>query len=261
MRSAAFLLALLLPAAVFAAPKTKKLQFNRDIQPILADKCYHCHGPDKNNRQGELRLDTKAGLFGKRDGAAPVVPGQPKKSGLVARILATDDTQMPPADAPAKLTKRERQILQAWVKQGAPWQQHWSFIAPSRPAQPKVKNAKWSKNAIDRFVLARLEQSKLSPNQRASRATLIRRVTLDLTGLPPTPKQVQAFVNDKSSNAYERVVDRLLKSRHYAERMAMHWLDAARFADTSGYQTDGTRYMWRWRDWVIEAFDKNMPFN
>ena len=245
-----------------AAPPTKgKLQFNRDIQPILADKCFHCHGPDKKNRKGDLRLDTKAGLFGKRDDGRVVVAGKVKQSMLVKRVFATDDEQMPPADAPQKLTKQEKETLRRWIQQGAPWQGHWSFIPPQRPSFPVTKNRNWAQTAIDRFVLAKLEQAKFQPNKRANKTTLIRRVTLDLTGLPATPRDVRAFLRDKSPQAYEKVVDRLLKSRHYAERMAMHWLDAARFADTSGYQTDGVRYMWRWRDWVIDAFDENMPFD
>ncbi len=167
---------------------------------------------------------------------------------------------MPPVDSGRALTATEIELLTEWIRQGAAWQQHWSFIAPARPALPEVKNKNWPRNAIDRFVLERLERESWQPAPEADRATLLRRVSLDLTGLPPTPAEVDAFLRDKSARAYEKVVDRLLASPRYGERMAFRWLEAARYADTNGYQRDDERYMWRWRDWVIEAFNQNKPF-
>ena len=240
-----------------------QIDFNRDIRPILSDKCLACHGPDAPNKGIALRLDSEAGVLADLGGGRrAVVPGYPEQSELVRRITATDDgTRMPPVDSGRSLTAREIALLQAWIKQGARWQKHWSFIPPRRPELPPIKNGAWPRNGIDRFVLERLEREGLTPAPEADRATLIRRVSLDLTGLPPTPAEVDAFVNDKLPNAYEKLVDRLLDSPRYGERMAFKWLDEARYADTNGYQTDGERSMWRWRDWVIEAFNRNLPFD
>jgi hypothetical protein len=245
-----------------AAPPTPIL-YNRDIRPILSDRCYTCHGPDQAKRTSKLRLDTEAGAKADLGGHFAIVPGKPADSELIRRITAEDKARrMPPAWAgAAKLSDREIDLLTRWVEQGAGWQKHWSFIAPVRPDLPQVSDSRWPRNAIDSFVLARLDREGLKPSPEADRPTLIRRVTLDLTGLPPTPQEVAAFVNDRSSGAYEKVVDRLLASPHYGERMAARWLDAARYADTNGYQTDGERSMWRWRDWVIDAFNRNEPFD
>ncbi|MCH7988033.1 MAG: DUF1549 domain-containing protein, partial [Planctomycetes bacterium] len=244
-------------------PLPERIQFNRDIRPILSDTCFHCHGPDKTNREADLRLDLKEGTFKDRgDGTRVVFPSHPEKSELYRRIVTSDDDErMPPADADRQLTQRQIALFKRWIEQGANWQKHWSFIPPKRHPPPRVKNKIWIRNPIDAFVLSRLEQQGLKPSTEAAKTTLIRRVTLDITGVPPTPKEVDDFLADTSPNAYEKVVDRLLKSKRYGERMAMEWLDGARYADTSGYQNDGPRYMWRWRDWVINAFNSNMPFD
>ncbi|MDX2041196.1 MAG: DUF1549 domain-containing protein [Acidobacteriota bacterium] len=241
----------------------RQIDFMRDIRPILSDKCFACHGPDAAALKIKLRLDSEAATLAElRAGKHAIVPNHPEQSELVRRINAKDETlRMPPADSGRALTEREIELLTEWIRQGARWQQHWSFISPVRPALPKVKNSAWPKNAIDNFVLARLEAEGLSPSPEADRATLIRRVALDLTGLPPSPKEVDEFLADKSPNAYEKVVDRLLASPRFGERMAFRWLDAARYADTNGYQLDGERSMWRWRDWVINAYNRNLPFD
>jgi hypothetical protein len=240
------------------AAETPRVQFNRDIRPILADKCFQCHGPDGAQRKAELRLDVESSA--KADGA--IVPGQATDSELHRRITAADpEERMPPAATGKKLSPVEIELLTRWIDEGARWEKHWSLIAPLRPVPPPVRVAGWVRNPIDAFVLARLEAVGMAPSTEADRATLVRRVTLDLTGLPPTPEEVDAFAADERPDAYERVVDRLLRSPRYGERMASRWLDAARYADTSGYQTDGVRYMWRWRDWVIEAYNRNLPFD
>jgi hypothetical protein len=245
---------------VDALPDT--VDFNRDIRSILSDTCFQCHGPDEAKREAELRLDTKAGAFVELDGHRVIVPNQPAGSELFRRITAEDaDERMPPADAERKLTARQIELIRRWIEQGAKWEEHWSFVAPQRPALPTVQNAGWPRSPIDYFILARLERERLAPSAETEKTTLIRRVTLDLTGLPPTPAEVDAFLADDSPDAYEKVVDRLLRSPRYGERMAMQWLDAARYADTAGYQTDGERQMWRWRDWVIEALNRNLPFD
>jgi len=238
------------------------VQFNRDIRAILSDNCFHCHGPDQAQRQADLRLDREDDAFAKRDGVTILQPGQPEKSELYRRIVSQEEFErMPPADSGRSLTNRERELVRRWISQGAKWQPHWSLIPPSSPNRPRVKTPGWCNNPIDRFVLARLEREGLSASPPADKSRLIRRVTLDLTGLPPTPNEVDAFLADTKPGAYERLVDRLLSSPRYGERMAMNWLDAARYADTSGYQSDGPREMWRWRDWVIDAFNGHQAFD
>jgi hypothetical protein len=238
------------------------VQFNRDIRPILSGTCFHCHGPDSKAREGKLRFDIEENVFAARDDGPAVTRGSLDKSGLWKRINSTDeDEQMPPPDSGKKLTAREKALFKKWIEQGAKWQGHWSFITPTLPKPPAVKNTKWSRNAIDAFVLARLEKKGLAPNAEADKATLIRRVTFDLTGLPPTPAEVKAFENDKSPDAYGKVVDRLLLSPHYGERMTLSWMDAARYGDSSVFHADGPRDMWGWRDWVINAYNSNMPFS
>jgi len=241
----------------------KPVDFNRDVRPLLSDHCYACHGPDEHKRKGGLRLDRAEDAFRElKSGQRALVPGDTNRSTLVRRILTTDaDELMPPAKHGKPLSAAQIQLLIRWVVEGAKWQEHWSFVAPQRPALPEVKDRRWGRNELDRFVLARLEQEGLKPNAEADRPTLLRRVTLDLTGLPPTPEEVDAFVADRSREAYERVVERLLQSPHYGERMAQNWLDLARFADTSGYHFDGVRFMWLWRDWVIRAFNENKPYD
>ncbi len=253
-----------------AAPKAKdnpgpaSVDFNRDIRPILSDKCFTCHGPDKGNRVTELRFDLEAGSKTPlADGRLVIVPGNPEKSEMFRRISSDDDAvRMPPAPmGQPKLLEREIELIRQWIQQGAKWQRHWSLIPPRRAELPSVENKAWARNPIDTLVLHRLEREGLAPSAEADRATLLRRVTLDLTGLPPTPSEVEAFLNDTSAKSYEKVVDRLLESPRYGERMAVRWLDAARYADTNGYQSDGVRSMWRWRDWVIDALNRNMPFD
>ncbi|MBB74945.1 MAG: hypothetical protein CMJ75_10580 [Planctomycetaceae bacterium] len=238
------------------------IDFNREIRPLLSDRCFRCHGPDSAQRQAGLRLDTKAGLQGNGDRRPIVVPGDANASALFLRITHADPNhRMPPADSTPPLTVRQIGLIEAWIRQGAVWQKHWSFLPPSRPALPAVKKTEWPRNPIDRFILARLESAGLRPSPRADKETLIRRVTFDLTGLPPTMQEIDTFLADESSGAYESVVERLLHSQQYGERMAMQWLDAARYADSHGYSLDRRRVMWPWRDWVIWAYNQNMPFD
>jgi len=260
-RAALFLIG---PALCFAqAPAaSQEVEFNRDIRPILSDKCYTCHGPDKANRKTKLRFDMEVEAKQDLGGRFAIVPGDPAKSEMIRRITATVPAmRMPPVWSTYRLTDREIDLIRRWIEQGAKWEKHWAFIPPKRRPLPDVKERNWPRNAIDNFVLARLEREGLAPSPEASRERLIRRVTLDLTGLPPTPAEIDAYLSDSSPNAYEKVVDRLLASQRYGERMAERWLDAARYADTNGYQTDAERSMWRWRDWVIDAFNHNMPFD
>jgi hypothetical protein len=246
----------------FAAPPAGDIEFNRDIRPIFSDRCYACHGPDQASRKSKLRLDTESGAKADLGGRFGIVPKDPSKSEVIRRITAGDNTRMPPAWAGApRLSEHEVDLLTRWVAQGAEWQKHWAFIPPARPERPRVSNPHWPVNDIDYFVLTRLDRERLKPSPEADRRALIRRVALDLTGLPPAPQEVEAFVRDSAPDAYEKVVDRLLASPRYGERMAIRWLDAARYADTNGYQTDGERSMWRWRDWVIDAFNRGMPFD
>jgi Protein of unknown function (DUF1553)/Protein of unknown function (DUF1549)/Concanavalin A-like lectin/glucanases superfamily/Planctomycete cytochrome C len=240
------------------------IQFNRDIRPILSERCYSCHGPDKATRKTKMRFDTEEGAFTPLAGGGfAIVRGDPSKSAMLQRITSDNQAvRMPPAYMGyAKLPEHEIKLIRRWIEEGAPWQKHWSFIPPVRPPLPFVRNKSWPKIPLDNFVLARLEHEGLGPSAEADKLTLIRRVTLDLTGLPPTPSEVDAFLNDNSPGAYEKVVDRLLASSRYGEHMAWQWLEAARYADTNGYQSDGVRSMWRWRDWVIDAFNRNMPFD
>jgi len=242
-----------------ARPQSK-VQFNRDILPILSDNCFRCHGPDPKSRKAKLRLDTKEGAM--RLHEPVIVPGHSAQSELVRRVTSKEATEvMPPPKSDRKLTHSQIATLKQWIDEGAEWGKHWAFEGLHRPALPDIRDQGWPKNPIDHFVLARLEREGLSPSEEATRASLIRRVSLDLIGLPPTPAEVDAFVSDSSPNAYEKVVDRLLASPHYGERMAWEWLEAARYADSNGYQGDGERTMWPWRDWVITALNRNMPFD
>ncbi len=239
-----------------------RIDFQHDIRPMLSDVCFNCHGPDPEKRRAKLRLDTQAGAFADLGGYHAIVPGKPSASPLYKRIVSKDpEEKMPPPKSGRQLTATQIKLLKQWIEQGAKWQSHWAFQTPESPPVPKVKKSSWPLNPIDNFILARLEQEHLSPSPEAAKLTLLRRVTLDLTGLPPTPQEVDAFLADTSSDAYEKLVDRLLQSPHYGERMAMDWLDGARYADTNGYQVDMDRQMWRWRDWVIEAFNRNQPFD
>jgi len=244
--------------------------YREHIRPILSDKCYTCHGPDEQTREGGFRFDERESAFGEADsGSHPIVAKSVGQSELLTRIHATDDSVMPPADEERQLTDSEKVHLRRWIEGGAPWQGHWAFERPKFDSLPDIADRiqewklspEWSVDPIDAFVLQKLKERNLKPSPRTGRSTLIRRATLDLTGLPPTPEDVEKFLSDDSSDAYEKVVDRLLASSHYGEHMASGWLDAARFADTNGYQNDFSRAMWPWRDWVIKAFNSNMPFD
>jgi hypothetical protein len=243
-------------AGVVWAQAAAKVDFDREIRPILSDTCFQCHGPDETKRMAKLRLDTK-------DGAAGVVAaGDARSSKLYQRISHEKKAlRMPPEASGLKLSGAQVEKIRQWIDGGARWEEHWSFAAPQRRDPPAVKLASWPRNGIDRFVLARLEKEGLKPAPEADRTTLLRRLTLDLTGLPPAPQEVDAYLADKSPAAYEKVVDRLLESPRYGERMALMWLDLARYADTHGYHIDSHRDMWPWRDWVINAFNTNMPYD
>lgn len=246
------------------AAEFDSINFDRDIRPILSDHCFTCHGPDTNKRQAGLRLDQKEGALGPLDsGSHAIVPGQIDSSELVRRINSTDvDLVMPPTGQGKPLTKRQTELLSQWIKQGAAWSNHWSFEPIRTPAIPVDNLAAGTvANSIDAFVLHRLQSEGLSQSPRESKERLLRRLSLDLTGLPPTIQEVDAFLQDASTNAVETVVDRLLKSPHFGERMAMPWLDLARYGDTSGYHNDSLRDMWLWREWVVRAINANMPFD
>ena len=238
-----------------------EVSFNRDIKPILSENCFTCHGPDEATREGGFRLDLRGSAVAEADsGEHPIFPGQVSTSSLVDRILSTDEgTRMPPASTGKQLTPEQVELIKAWIESGAEYQDHWAFLPPERAEVPET--GPWAEVPVDHFIQARLHEEGLVPNPPADRETLIRRVTLDLTGLPPTPQEVADFLADESPEAYEKVVDRLLASPHYGERMALPWLDQARYADSNGYQSDESREMWAWRDWVIEAFNANMPFD
>ncbi|NBX30967.1 DUF1549 domain-containing protein, partial [bacterium] len=251
--------------AVAATAAEPRLDFNRDVKPILSDRCFSCHGPDTEDRQAGLRLDLRDAAIATLDsGSTAVVPGDPAKSELIARITSTDPDVvivMPPPRINKPITPAEGEILKRWIAEGAEYRGHWAFERVERPAVPEAIASTWPKTPIDRFILARLEQEGLAPNPEADRVTLARRLALDLTGLPPVPAAVDAFVADTSPDAYEKYVDTLLASPHYGERMAIEWLDAARYADSSGYQSDSSRQNWPWRDWLIKAYNDNLPFD
>ncbi|HXT59057.1 MAG TPA: DUF1549 domain-containing protein, partial [Pirellulales bacterium] len=245
-----------------AEPAPPSIEYNRDVRPILSDRCFRCHGPDSASRQAELRLDRRESATSERDGVRAIAPGEPQASELLRRLLAEDpDERMPPADSGEGLSAGQIAVLRRWIDEGAAYQPHWSLISPPPPPPPDVRRPDWPRNEIDRFILQRFEQENLSPSPEAERAVLLRRVSLDLTGLPPTLDELDAFLADPADDAYERAVDRLLASPRYGERMALEWLDLARYADTNGYFSDLERQMWRWRDWLIEAFNRNQPFD
>ncbi len=247
---------------LLTAPSRAQVDYTRDILPILSDKCYSCHGPDPKARQAGLRLDLREGAFRVRRGKAVLVPGNSAASELIRRVTSTDpDVVMPPPDAQRRPTPKQIALLQRWVEEGAPWSVHWALVPPRRPPLPVTQRRDWARNAIDAFILARLEQEGLQPAPAARPETWLRRVSLDLTGLPPTLADIEAFLADRSPDAYEKVVDRLLASPRYGEHLATAWLDLARYADTHGYQMDRYRPMWPWRDWVIQAFNRNLSFD
>jgi len=234
------------------------IDFNRDIRSILAENCFYCHGQDGNKRQAELRLDDRDSAL---NGSA-FVPGNPKESSLIKRIHSADpDEQMPPVKSNRKLSVEQKALLEKWINEGGHYSKHWAFVAPIRPDLPKVSKPDWVRTPVDRFVLEKLDGVGLAPSPEADRATLIRRLYIDLIGLPPTPAQVDAFVADQDPSAYAKLVDQLLNSEHYGERMALSWLDAARYADSNGFQQDGDTWQWIWRDWVVRAFNENLSFD
>ncbi|MDN5213271.1 PSD1 and planctomycete cytochrome C domain-containing protein [Fulvivirgaceae bacterium BMA12] len=242
----------------------QKIDFNFHVRPILSDRCFHCHGPDEKGRKADLRLDIREKALSKITDKEifPIVPGNLRKSAVVSRILAHDpDLIMPPPEAKLILTSQEKATLIKWIEQGAEWKDHWAFIPPEKEALPDVKNKSWVRNEIDYFILAQLEKLGLPVSAEADSETLIRRLYLDLIGLPPGLDEVKAFISNKSENAYEELVDHLLASPRYGERWAWEWMDVARYADTNGYQGDPTRIMWPWRDWVIRSFNQNMPYD
>ena len=254
------------PEAVVAAEATlpEVVDFNMHVKPILSDRCFACHGPDKANQEADLRLDTEVGLFAaltEGDGHV-IVPGDLGESEVYRRIVADDpEMVMPPPESNLSLSPREIAILARWIEQGAEWKPHWAFITPETPVVPEVNRPDWVRNPIDNFVLAKLESEQLSPSSEADKETLIRRVSFDLTGLPPTLQEVDDFLADDSPEAYETVVDRFLNSPAYGERMAAHWMDVSRYADSYGYLDDKHRPMWPWRDWVIDSYNKNLPYD
>ncbi|MCE9603478.1 MAG: PSD1 and planctomycete cytochrome C domain-containing protein [Planctomycetia bacterium] len=247
-----------------AAESSAPIEFNRDIRPILSDKCFACHGLDAKHREAELRLDTLEGAIADHDGHRALVPRDLNKSELWQRIITTDaEKRMPPADSNKSLTASEKDLIRRWIEQGAPYQKHWAFEAPAKVEVPKLESSKagQTSNPLDAFLLDRLQREKLALNPEASRETLVRRVAFSLTGLPPTPAEVDDYVNDRSPDAYERMVDRYLASPRFGEEMARYWLDLARYADTHGLHLDNERQMWAYRDWVVGAFNRNQPFD
>jgi len=245
------------------AEAEEKVSFSRDIRPILAENCFQCHGPDENTLEADLRLDRREGAIAELDsGEVAILPGDPEASALIARVAESDeDLRMPPADTGKRLTAKQIELLKQWIANGADYERHWSFAPVRRPELRTVEDDERARNGIDYFVLANLERHGLAPSPEADRYTLIRRVHLDLIGLPPSVDEVDAFVNDKRPGAYERMLDRVLASPRFGERWGRHWLDQARYADSHGYTNDNARTMWPYRDWVTEAFNRDLPFD
>lgn len=239
-------------------PSPTKIDFNRDIRPILSENCFYCHGQDGNKREGGIRLDQRDDAIASR----AILPENPSESGLLQRIQSNDpDLLMPPPDSNRRLSDEQKKLLRAWIAEGASYSDHWAFTKPTRPPEPSVRHAAWIKNPIDAFLLHRMEREGLAPAPEADRSTLIKRLYSDLIGLPPSPEEVKAFVDNEDPLAYEKLVDHLMQSEHYGERMALPWLDAARYADSNGFQQDGDTWQWMWRDWVVKALNQNLPFD
>ncbi|MFN9850818.1 MAG: DUF1549 domain-containing protein, partial [Planctomycetota bacterium] len=265
------IIASVLPASVVSAetPDAKSLDFNRDIRPILSNRCFRCHGPDENERQGGgktgLRLDTPEGIAEDLGGHFAVVPGKPEQSELISRIKTQDASiVMPPPETGLKLNDAEIALLERWVRENAPYAIHWSYRVPQRPALPQLASEQeknWAKVPLDHFILERLRREGLVPQPEADRFALIRRVALDVTGLPPSQEEINQFIEDDSGGAYEKMVDRFLAKESYGEHWARMWLDMARYADSSGYADDPPRTIWAYRDYVIGAFNRNLPFD
>ena len=249
-------------SAAAEEPGTAEVRFNREIRPILAENCFACHGPDAAKRKAHLRLDRRESALHDLGGRAAIVPGKADESELIARLDSDDpEAIMPPPATGKRLTAGQVETLRRWIDQGAAWEGHWSFIAPKRPPVPAVRGSGWVRNPIDAFILARLGREGLAPAPEADRATLIRRASLDLLGLPPAPADVGAFLADDRPDAYERLVDRLLASPHYGERRGRAWLDLARYADSNGYSIDAPRSIWKYRDWVVDALNRDLPYD
>jgi hypothetical protein len=245
-----------------AGAEIRAINFLKEVRPILAQHCFGCHGPDEAMRKGKLRLDLKDMVFAGRDGKHVIAPGDLAGSLAWERITTDDDDErMPPEGTTEPLTEKQIVTLKTWIEQGAQWEDHWSFLAPKKLAIPKVSDKSWMRDPLDAFVLARLDRERMKPEAEATREAWLRRASFDLTGLPPIPAEIDAFLTDKRSDAYEAQADRLLKSQRYGERQAQEWLDLARYADTSGYQSDRPREIWKWREWVINAFNANMPYD
>ena len=267
MRPLCLVIPILFVAVTASSPvpvseSSRTIDFQRDVRPVLSDNCFQCHGPDKGTRMAELRLDTQEGAFAKRANGTTIVPGDPEASLLYKRITHENEMmRMPPAYSKKELAKEQIGVLRRWIEEGASWDQHWSFKAITRPKPPAVKNETWVRSPLDRFVLSRLEAEGLAPAPKADKRTLARRVALDLTGLPPDPGTLESFLHDTSEDAYEKLVDRLLDSKHWGEHRARYWLDAARYGDTHGIHIDNYREMWLYRDWVIRALNNNKPFD
>jgi hypothetical protein len=253
---------LVISASAFAA---EDIRFNRDIRPILSENCFYCHGQDPKHREADLRLDVRDEAVKAHDGVTAIIPGKPEQSEMLKRLLSHDaDEQMPPPESNRKVTPAQIELIRRWIAQGAQYEKHWSFVPPERTPVPKVADAAWARQPFDRFVLAKLEAEGLMPSAAASPAAWLRRASFDLTGLPPTPAEIKAFEADttlQGDAAYAAAADRLLASPRFGERLAQEWLDVARYADTHGFNNDSARSMWRWRDWVIESFNANMPFD
>ena len=240
----------------------RPIDFGRDIRPILSDNCFFCHGPDPAHREADMRLDRREGMFEDRGGYATVVPGRPSESELVARITSDDEfTKMPPVESGKSLSPEEIELLRRWVEEGAEWEGHWAYEPLVRPAVPKVPGSEWPLGAIDAFLLRRINEEGLAPSAAADKVTLIRRLFFDLVGLPPSQREVDAWLADSSPVAYERLVDRLLASPAFGERMAILWLDLVRYADTVGYHGDQLHNISPYRDYVIKSFNENLPFD
>ncbi len=256
-------LCLLAPGLARGEGKKQPVNFALQIRPLLSDACFHCHGPAEEDREADLRLDTRAGAFEPLSGGEiPIVPGKPEQSLIYERIMSDDpDLQMPPADSGKKLSGSQKELIRQWIAEGADWSQHWAFVPPVRPALPKVKNEKWVQNPIDRFVLRQLENNGLSPSAQADKLKLLRRLYLDLTGLLPSVREIDLYMKDTSGQAYEKKVEELLNSPHYGEKWARHWLDAARYSDSDGFEKDKPRFVWNYRDWVVRSLNKDLPFD
>ncbi|MAM90574.1 MAG: chromosome segregation protein [Opitutaceae bacterium] len=248
--------------SINVSAEEESISFNKDIRPILSDICFQCHGPDANSREADLRLDARESAMADRGGYSALVPGDPDESELIWLIFSEDSSeQMPPSEHPRQLSQAEKELIRDWVEQGAEYEAHWAFIPPEKNLPDVEDDRNWARNEIDAFVLAKLDKEGLEPSPEADKETLIRRLSLDLNGIPPTLEEIERFLSEGSPEAYESLVDRLLASPRYGERMVWEWLEASRYADSNGYQNDDERGMWPWRDWVIDAMNENMPFD